>query len=103
MCRSRMAAQRLSGVLLVLLCIAALIVSGDGDATCIVVLLPVGGWMIFGKTNLFATCVERSGNMNRYTIKHVRGHYEVYFGNKFICSGDTRDECIEAIEEMMAA
>ena len=33
-------------------------------------------------------------------IKNVRGHYEAYVGGRFVCSGDTRGECMETVEEI---
>lgn len=35
------------------------------------------------------------------SIINVNGHYEAYIDNVFICSGDTRKECEEDLEEYL--
>jgi hypothetical protein len=41
---------------------------------------------------------------NTYRIVPVRGHYEVYDNNGvFVVSGDTIDECVDDLTEIIAA
>jgi len=98
--------QKLSGLLIIILGIALVAIAGDGDITCLLVLIPIGLLLMFTKADVFSVKAhaERNADMNSsYIIRQVRGHYEVYCGGAFICSGDTRDECIETIEELAAA
>ena len=37
--------------------------------------------------------------MEQYKIIPVRGHYEVYYKGKFVCSADRRSEAAKEIEE----
>ena len=39
--------------------------------------------------------------MEQYKIIDVRGHYEIYLGEKFFCSADTYGEAIREIEKEM--
>ena len=96
--------QRWAGLALLFFPCLMLLICRGGDATALLLTIPLGAWMVFGKTELFSL---NSGNEMRrsnmdYRIKYVRGHYEVYLGSRFICSGDTKDECMEAIDEMSA-
>ena len=35
-------------------------------------------------------------------VINVRGHYEVYYKGKFICSGDTMNEAVREAEKCLA-
>ena len=35
-------------------------------------------------------------------VVNVRGHYEVYYKGKFICSGDTMSEAVREAEKYLA-
>lgn len=36
--------------------------------------------------------------MNEYAIKEVRGHYEIYYNGRFMCSADTYLEAVRECE-----
>ena len=38
---------------------------------------------------------------NNLIIKSINGHYEAYLNDKFICSGDTYNECYQDAIELL--
>jgi len=38
--------------------------------------------------------------MDRYTLRYVNGHYEIYLDREFICSADTWTEAYNEISAM---
>ena len=44
--------------------------------------------------------VERCELMDRYTLRYVNGHYEIYLDREFICSADTWTEAYNEISAM---
>ncbi len=94
--------QKLAGLALLLLPCLMLMICRGGDGTALLLTIPLGMWMTFGKTDLFGINDADRRDTMEYSIKYVRGHYEAYLGSRFLCSGDTRDECIEAVDEILA-
>ena len=43
---------------------------------------------------------ERCELMDRYTLRYVNGHYEIYLDREFICSADTWTEAYNEISAM---
>lgn len=38
---------------------------------------------------------------NRYDVKNVNGHYEIYINGKFYCSADTVSEAANEIDKII--
>lgn len=69
------------------------------DITPLFLTIPIALSFIAGDIKrIFA--VRKEQNTMSVEIKNVRGHYEAYVGGRFVCSGDTRGECMETVEEI---
>lgn len=44
--------------------------------------------------------LERCELMDRYTLRYVNGHYEIYLDREFVCSADTWTEAYNEISAM---